>query len=219
MKEHIYMRDEQPTVRVRGELGIPVVVVLNALGGVAGRSYRLARIQIGVTKRQLPDEAIAACEAFARDSFCTPQHVADVLPHHDWDPCSNPYSHVRADNTCMLERGEDGLSDDVDWFGVLYCNGPFSNLLPFVEKLRRSPRVTAAAFMVNTDNSTAWWKRLTEQLDSIFLFDRRIPFQPYPGITTTTNNKPQALIGSRHYFELCAPGLFELGSIYERRAA
>lgn len=183
-----------------------------------GMKARDIRKHLHVKRRTvLSDEAIAAAVSFSRDSYCTPQHVADLLPFHDWDPCSNPRSHVRAHNTCMLERGENGL--EVDWFGVFFCNGPFSNLMPFVEKLRASPLVTAAAFLVNVDNSTRWWKELTDQLDSIFFFDSRLKFEPPPGITTTTNNKPQALIAHRAYFEICAPGLFELGAIYERRAA
>jgi uncharacterized protein (DUF433 family) len=183
----------------------------------AGMTERDMRKHLGVSARDLTNDAIAAAVAFSRDSFCTPKHIADLLPVHDWDPCSNPHSHIRALRRCCLEHGQNGL--EVVWNGVLWCNGPFSNLMPFVEKLAQSPAVTAAGFLVNVDSSTAWWRRLTEQLECIFFFDKRIQFDPAPGVKTSTNNKPQALIAHRAYLDLCDPKLFELGSTYERRRA
>lgn len=46
-----------------------------------------------------------------RGSYCTPKYVADALPDFDFDPFSNPRSHIRSALSCQLERGEDGYGE------------------------------------------------------------------------------------------------------------
>ena len=70
--------------------------------------------------------------------------------------------------------------------------------------------------MCNVDSSTRWWHSFTEQCACVLLFHKRLPFVPFPGVTKSSNNKPQALIGDRAFFEECKPALFDLGEMYER---
>lgn len=178
------------------------------------RRPRAAR-ELGITIEQLE-----AAEDFARDAWCTPGFVADELPEYSrlCDPCSNPRSLVLARWKYMLERGENGLSGP--WQDLVYVNAGFSNLMPWTIKLTAErANIDGAAFMCNVDNSTAWWQSLTDQLDCVLLFKKRLPFIPHPGIPKSGNNKPQALIGDRAFFDECKPGLFEFGEMYEKTRA
>lgn len=159
-----------------------------------------------------------------RDAWCTPDLLAAALPHVDVDPCSNPYSSIRADTTYMLENGQDGLL--LPWFGLLYVNGPFSKLLPWAERLaselheKRSKRtVKGAGFLVNADSSTAWWKVLTRHLPIRLDFDDRIEFKPPPGVEPSKNDRAQSLLMDEAFWKKCnRKALLEMGTLWERRA-
>lgn len=147
-----------------------------------------------------------------RDCWATPKWLTDLLPAVSIDPCSNAQSTVRADVTYDLSRGEDGLARD--WFGVVYVNPPYSDVKPWAEKLLGSHAVTAAAFLINVDPSTAWWKLLTERLPFALMFHKRIQFTPPPGVKPSTNNKPQALLMDRAFLSMCSPELLAMGVLW-----
>lgn len=136
-----------------------------------------------------------------RDSYCTPRWITKRLPLVDLDPCSNSRSTVKARRALSLERGENGLL--VSWRELsVFINWPFSNPLPFAEKL-----VEARSYCVlsNVDPSTRWWRAATQWDSYTFTFRDRIQFAAPPGIDTSQNNEPQCLI--------CDPSFYEL--IYE----
>lgn len=210
---------------------VSVCKVMGALSsdyGLPGMPAEKRRMLAAKTLR-ITIEQIEAAERFARDSWCTPKHVADVLPPRDRliDPCSNPRSFVDACERFMLERGDNGLV--LPWVRrgavaaerlLAYVNAGFSDLFPWADKLRAERgHIAGAAFMCNVDNSTRWWMSFTEQCGCVFLFSKRLPFIPHPGMSKSTNNKAQALIGDRAFFEECKPGLFELGEMYEKTRA
>jgi len=147
-----------------------------------------------------------------RDSWATPAWLTALLPVADLDPCSNDRSTVRAFTSYQLARGEDGLS--LPWRGVLYVNPPYSAILPWADKLANSPYVTACAFLINADPSTKWWRRLSSRLDVALFFHQRIKFSPPPGVQTSSNSKPQALMMDRAFLALCPRELLGLGTLW-----
>lgn len=150
-----------------------------------------------------------------RDGWCTPKWLTDLLPEVDLDPCSNKRSTVRAATHYTLERKEDGLR--LPWYGDVFVNPPYSDILPWAMKAHhelRERNVQALGFLVNVDCSTKWWHQLTEDLDLVFMFHKRIRFEPPPGVKSSSNSKPQALIGNARFFEICALNLFEHGRLY-----
>jgi hypothetical protein len=155
-----------------------------------------------------------------RDAWCTPPWLTALLPEVDLDPCSNERSTVRARKTYQLDRGEDGLA--LPWSGSIWCNPPYSDVLPWAEKAAATvgyPPAPACGFLVNVDSSTTWWRTLTSFLPYIFLFDRRIQFVPPPGITPSTNRKPQALICNAPFLFGCHAELRNRGSLWALEAA
>jgi len=147
-----------------------------------------------------------------RDSWCTPPWLTALIPAADLDPCSNPRSTVSAGATYRLDRGEDGLS--LPWSGVVFVNPSYSNPLPWAAKLIASPEVTAAAFLVNVDTSTAWWSVLRSRLPVALMFHKRIQFAAPEGVKSSTNNKPQALLMDGPFLARCSPDLLALGDVW-----
>jgi hypothetical protein len=152
-----------------------------------------------------------------RDSWCTPLWLAELLPEVDLDPCSNPRSHIRARKTYSLENGENGL--ELPWFGLLWCNGPYSELLPWAKKLDASRQeVTGAGFLVNADHSPAWWKLLTKRLPLRLDFDDRLEFDPPPGVEPSKNDRPQTLLMDPAFWRECSQiELLKRGTLWQVR--
>ncbi len=66
---------------------------------------------------------------------------------------------------CVLEDGQDGLA--VPWDPSVFLNWPYSNPMPWVEKLLaeiQAGRVQYAIILPKHDHSTEWWARLTTEL-------------------------------------------------------
>ena len=161
------------------------------------------------------DSAVAPVTS-DRDSWCTPQWLTKLLPVVDLDPCSNERSTVKARTAYRLDRGEDGLA--LPWVGSIFVNPPFSNILPWAQKLNAEP-VVGAAFLVNVDPSTAWWHELTKRLRYALFFRRRIQFAPPGGVKPSTNSKPQALLMDPAFESMITAvdcgRLYEFGSRWE----
>lgn len=158
-----------------------------------------------------------------RDCWCTPSWLTDLLPAADVDPASNPRSTVRSRHSYQLERGQNGL--ELPWFGLVWCNPPYSNILPWAEKLayekqpwavRAAPPLTGAGFLVNADHSTRWWKRLVQMLPHRLDFDQRIQFKAPPGADASTNNKPQSLLMDDGFLAACSGDLLACGTLWRR---
>lgn len=159
-----------------------------------------------------------------RDAWCTNEDIASALPKKlDLDPCSNPYSIVKAKATYQLERSENGC--ELPWFGLVYVNGPYSELLPWAEKLdaelvkpRSQRKVKGAGFLVNVDNSPAWWHLLTKHLHLRLDFDKRLEFIPPPGIKASKNDRPQTLLMSPAFWAACdRRALLQLGTLWSKQ--
>lgn len=166
-----------------------------------------------------------------RDSWCTPEWLTALLPKVALDPCSNARSTVNASLHISLDpipadgrnnhhagfvgRWEQGDGLAEKWTNrSVFVNPPFSDILPWAQKLAASTDITAAAFLVNVDTSTAWWKALAARLPYGLFFHKRLQFSPPPGVKASTNSKPQALLMDRPFLLACKPELLAYGTLW-----
>jgi hypothetical protein len=107
------------------------------------------------------------------DAQCTPADLAADLGWFDLDPCSNPRSHIRARATYSLEAGQDGLT--LPWFGIVFCNGNYSNPLPWCERLaaHRAPWCS----LWKLDPTTRWFALLANAGASWAPFRKRLAYE------------------------------------------
>lgn len=106
------------------------------------------------------------------DAQCTPADLAADLGSFDLDPCSNPRSRIQAARSYQLERGEDGLA--LPWVGSVWCNGPYSDPLPWCERLRAHGEPWAALWKLDT--TTAWFRVLVDSGAFWAPFRKRLRF-------------------------------------------
>ena len=117
------------------------------------------------------------------DLQCTPRDLALELGRFGLDPCSNPLSHILADRTCMLEHGQDGLSDPWTVDGItgshlasVWCNGEYSDPLPWCERLRAHQAPWTALWKLDT--TTGWWRTLVSGSGATWApFRKRVAFE------------------------------------------
>lgn len=107
------------------------------------------------------------------DAQCTPLDLASALGPFGTDPCSNPRSHIVADVRYMLERGQDGLS--LPWFGSVFVNGPYSDPLPWCERLRDHDQPAVALWKLDT--TTRWFALMVDAGYSWAAFCKRLRFE------------------------------------------
>lgn len=118
------------------------------------------------------------------DAFCTPLWLAKLLGRFDFDPCSNPRSHIDADWSFMRELGHDGLK--MRWLGRGFENWPYSDPMPWAEKSIHEMMVghcTELVVLCKLDPSTEWWKVITQNVLGVvdrWDFDERIAFDEHP---------------------------------------
>lgn len=137
-----------------------------------------------------------------RDAWCTPKWLCDALPFVDLDPCSNPRSAVRAKKKYSIEAGQNGIL--LPWFGLVYVNGPYSDLTPFAQKLDVDyPKIGGAGFLVNADHSPEWWHTLTKRLHLRLDFNVRLEFDPPPGVEPSKNDRPQTMLMDDAFWSKC----------------
>lgn len=107
------------------------------------------------------------------DSCNTPRDLCLELGRFGTDPASNPRSHILADRSYMLERGEDGLS--LPWIGSVFCNGPYSDPLPWCERLRAHREPWCSLWKLDT--TTRWFAQLVHGGATWAPFKQRIAFE------------------------------------------
>lgn len=122
------------------------------------------------------------------DAQCTPRDLACALGRFDLDVCSNPRSHIRAARSFMLENGEDGLA--LPWarpdgsLASVWCNGPYSDPLPWCERLRAHRAPWASLWKLDT--TTEWFRCLMASGASWAPFRQRLAYER-PGNCGTAN--------------------------------
>lgn len=129
-----------------------------------------------------------APEVHGSDSWCTARDLADLLGRFTIDPCSNPRSHIHADRCLSLENGDDGLT--AEWQGSVFWNGPYSNPLPWVERLACHPGAWVA--LTKSDPTTKWYAKLKHACTGDAPFRKRLKFER-PDKPPLTANFPSHL--------------------------
>jgi hypothetical protein len=107
------------------------------------------------------------------DCQCTPRDLARELGWFDLDPCSSPRSHIQARKTYQLERGEDGLA--LPWIGSVFCNGPYSDPMPWCERLRDHDGPWCSLWKLDT--TTKWFRVLMQSGAHWAPFRSRLKFE------------------------------------------
>ena len=129
------------------------------------------------------------------DSWNTPKWLADALGPFALDPCSNATSHITAnvrfaqDHEC--EDCRDGLAQDWSPYGPVFVNPPYSNPLPWAQKLAAHEKPWCA--LLKLDPSTKWWAALMEASPTVAPFRKRLKFE---GDKSMTANFPSVLVYS-----------------------
>jgi DNA N-6-adenine-methyltransferase (Dam) len=123
------------------------------------------------------------------DGWCTPKSLAELLGPFDLDPCSNPRSHILSRTSLMLENGENGLQ--TSWWGSVFVNGPYSNPLPWCNRLEAYTGPWCALWKL--DPTTLWWSRLIRNGAYWAPFRSRIKFER-PDKPSLTANFPSVLV-------------------------
>lgn len=144
-----------------------------------------------------------------RNSWCSPQEIADCIAAFwgapDLDPCSNDRSIIHALTRYCLP--DDGLT--LPWHGRVYCNPPYSDPGPWVQRCLRHAQQTTIGLpnesiaCIIADPSTKWWQsaiwRKDEDGETVMLADavcfpdHRVKFIPPPGAKVSSMTRPVAL--------------------------
>lgn len=124
----------------------------------------------GATLALFPRDQVGAVDS--TDAQNTPADLCEALGEFDLDVASNPRSMIRAKRHYTLEAGDDGLA--LPWSGSVWCNGPYSDPLPWCERLAAHDGPWAALWKV--DPTTTWWRVLMTAADGFGLFKRRLAF-------------------------------------------
>jgi hypothetical protein len=143
-----------------------------------------------------------------RGSWCTPKKYADIVGRFLLDPFTNWRSHVEADRTCILERGDDGFGDGTPgsffikgWgYGLaaastrVWIQPPYDIVLKAIRHYGHT-RFTA---LLRLDPSTQWFEELYALSEIILVPARdRIEFDPPPGIKPSSNPFPHGFFYKR----------------------
>jgi len=123
------------------------------------------------------------------DSWNTPQWLADAVGRFDLDVCGNATSNINAALRYGLDIGRDGLIEP--WIGTVYCNGPYSDPLPWCKRLRDHHGPWVALWKL--DPTTKWWSVLMEASPTVAPFRKRLKFE---GEQSMTANFPSVLVWS-----------------------
>lgn len=158
-----------------------------------------------------------------RDCWCTPKWLTELLPPVQLDPCSNPFSSVRARRHIQLEpiapyepyvgqtimtrmmdfgwKVEQGDGLAASWKGkTVFVNPPYSNIMPWA---RKADEAKAFIFLVNNVTTTKWYHELIRNGGSYkFEFAKRLKFEPPPRIKPSSNSRDQVLVCNREGWQM-----------------
>jgi hypothetical protein len=141
-----------------------------------------------------------------RDEWCTPLWLVRLLPRVDLDPCSNMRSHVQATWLVQFKNGGNGLEKgEPGTFRVsehtkaltlaatamVFCNPPYvrGQVIKWVKHYRH----TRFIYLLRWDPSTDWFSELLPHCTHVWFPNRRINFEPPPGVKASSNPFPHAL--------------------------
>ena len=108
------------------------------------------------------------------DKLRTPKWVLDELGHIDLDPCAGEFTKI-GDTNWWDGRGENGL--ELEWFGFVYCNPPFSQKEIWAKKMIDHAN---GIFIVPERGSAPWFGPIAEVSVYHFIMGKKINFDGGP---------------------------------------
>lgn len=125
------------------------------------------------------------------DVWLTPPSLIAALGSFDLDPCCpNNLTWKTAEKRYSLEDGQDGLL--LDWGGRVWLNPPYSNWVPFVEKLKNHGN--GIALISARTETKGWFDHVWHGADSILFVKRRIKFLRQDGSKAGSATAPSVLV-------------------------
>lgn len=120
-----------------------------------------------------PPHVVAVLDAFAAESYSEPPMRAITISSGiGLDPCSNNTSLINARTKIMLP--DNGLRANWRDHGLVWCNPPYDNPLPWVRKgLAEADEII---WLLKQDTSTEWGNNLMARAHADTLFLARVPF-------------------------------------------
>lgn len=107
------------------------------------------------------------------DVWLTPPALINSLGNFDLDPCCpNNLPWKTADKFYSLENGEDGLN--LVWNGRVWLNPPYSNWVPFLEKLKFHNNGIALIFA--RTETRGFFDHVWNDAPSLLFLKRRVKF-------------------------------------------
>lgn len=107
------------------------------------------------------------------DVWLTPPALITSLGEFDIDPCCpNNLPWKTAKEFYSLENGQDGLK--LPWLGRVWLNPPYSNWVPFLEKLKNHNNGISLIFA--RTETKGFFDHVWENADSILFLKRRVKF-------------------------------------------
>jgi len=92
----------------------------------------------------------------------------------EFDVCCSANT-AKANLFCSLDNGDNGLRDE--WLGVNYCNPPYSDINPWIEKARLEALLGSATLMLIPDKPEVGYTRLARQYaDTVIHMPFRLNF-------------------------------------------
>lgn len=113
----------------------------------------------------------------ANDEWATPD---ELFRGYNWEFGFTLDAAARAHNSKLPAYCQDGLADS--WVGErVWCNPPYSQILPWVEKAA-ARQADVAVFLLPVRTGTDWWRRYVQDprgrvlCDGLRFFRRRVAF-------------------------------------------
>ncbi len=125
------------------------------------------------------------------DVWLTPPSLIEKLGSFDLDPCCpNNLPWKTANSFYSLENNQDGLH--LPWSGRIWLNPPYSNWVPFLEKLKFHNNGIALIFARTETNG--FFDHIWDDADSILFIKKRVKFIKSDFHTSGSSTAPSVLI-------------------------
>ena len=147
----------------------------------------------------------------ANDLWRTPPSVIEYVTNR-WgnialDLCADISNTVSPEYYSEDDSMLDATESELSWHeGIMWCNPPYSNPLPFVTKCKEIAEMGFTVIMLlNQDTSTKWFGVIDKHAKGIYpVTGARISFVDGDGNKIKGNNKPQILVkfsphGKQHW--------------------
>jgi phage N-6-adenine-methyltransferase len=117
------------------------------------------------------------------EDHCTPTWILELVRAYapiGLDPCSNPWSEVKADTEWSRHNDEDGLARSWNDHGLVYVNPPYSRgqIMPWVEKASAASKTSGVEtiMLLPATPDTQWFERAFYSMSGLVFLNKRVSF-------------------------------------------